>query len=121
MNSFKNFIDEMSKIERIRIVVNELNDDWGNNVPITILFSGIGIFVVNYFDKLSDLDKGYIFDRIEYGLNSGDDSLKTAIATGFLEALYSRSSENKVLWGRIEAHLGKKSREYIVAWLNWHR
>ncbi|NDP59176.1 MAG: hypothetical protein GZ090_07455 [Oxalobacteraceae bacterium] len=112
------FIDEITeKFDVFQEATNEINEYWEpDQPPVTIMFAAIGKELVQQFDSIQNEKKLAIFQCIEDGMNSVDIDLKTAVATGIIEALVSESTENEDLWIRIEQQLGLSSKHYALSW-----
>lgn len=117
-NTCVQFINEITKkFDGLQKTVNETNEYWApDQVPVTIMFAAIGKELVRQFDSLPNEKKSAVFQYIEDGIDSSDINLKTAVATGVIEALVSESKENEDLWLRIEHQLGLSSRHYALSW-----
>jgi hypothetical protein len=112
------FIDEITKkFDGLQNAVNEINEYWKpDQAPVTIIFAAIGKELVRQFDSIKNEKKLEVFQCIEDGINSSDINLRTAVATGIIEALVSESTENEDLWLRIEQQLGVSSKHYVLSW-----
>jgi hypothetical protein len=112
------FIDEITKkFDGLQDAVNEINEYWKpDQAPVTIIFAAIGKELVRQFDSIKNEKKLEVFQCIEDGINSSDINLRTAVATGIIEALVSESTENEDLWLRIEQQLGVSSKHYALSW-----
>ena len=112
------FIDEIAnKFDVLQKSIDEMNEYWEpDQPPVTIMFAAIGKELVRQFDNLQNEKKLAVFQFIEDGINSYDIKLKTAVATGLIEALVSESTENEDLWLRIEQQLGGTSKHYALSW-----
>jgi hypothetical protein len=112
MKDIDEFFDSLSSIEIIELAKKEAFSDWGNGVPITLLFATIGRNLANHFSALSDDEKTMIFRSIEAGLHSENQSLKNALATGLLEALHNRSNAIRD-WDNVYVRLGEHAKSYL--------
>lgn len=86
--------------------------------PVTILFAAVGKELARRFDSMENESKEIAFEFIEEGMNSNDNALTTAVATGIIEALISESSRHEGLWPRIELQLGSISKRHAEGWRN---
>lgn len=120
METWEDFIVHLTRVDFLRLARDEAIEDWGSDIPTTLLFASMGKKIVEHFDKCSTDDLLYIFDVIEGGMRENNDVLKTYVATGLLEALFSRAGNDILLWERIDAQLGEASRNYLIAWRDWH-
>ena len=116
MDIWQDFIVRLTKIDLLRLARDEVIEDWGNNIPVTLLFASLGKKIVEHFDEFSTVERLDIFNVVENGMKTSDDALKAFMATGLLEALFSRASSEAFLWERIDEQLGERSRNYLVAW-----
>lgn len=101
-----------------KAAVNKFLDYWEGEEepPFTSLFSNIGTAIVHDFSTFDDAVRSEIFAHIELGMNSNDEYLATAVATGLVEALVNASDDNPELWNKIESCLGSESRSHALAW-----
>lgn len=107
--------------DEIQILLNEFDHEWENDEdpPYIFLFSKIGKVIANnvfLFDYKKQIE---IFSHIECGINSDNEYLATAVATGLVEALVNVSDSNPELWNKIESHLGTESKKHAIAWKNF--
>lgn len=107
--------------DEIQILLNEFDHEWENDEdpPYVFLFSKIGKVIANnvfLFDYKKQIE---IFSHIESGINSDNEYLATAVATGLVEALVNVSDGNPELWNKIESHLGTESKKHAIAWKNF--
>jgi len=121
----KNFKEYLSPFfvlsDEIQILLNEFYDEWegDDNPPYIYLYSNIGRIIANNIFLFDDKKQIEIFSHIESGINSKDEYLATAVATGLIEALVSESDNNTELWHIIENHLGIESKKHALAWKNF--
>jgi len=115
----QDFVDSLISIEPIRLAKEVTERDWGGDVPIALLFSNLGIAIADHYDELSREEQFLVFDVIERGMNAPNTVLRTAVATGLLEAISSRASKDQVLANMLGANLGEASRKYLIAWEQW--
>lgn len=114
----KDFIIQLTKLS------NLLEDEMQNTVkywepeepPITVLFGDIGREITKQFYNFECETKNKIFALIEQGINSDDDELGTAVATGTIEAMVGSAYNDKKLWEAIKSSFGEASRDHAVAW-----
>ncbi|AZP14076.1 DUF7674 family protein [Undibacterium parvum] len=86
--------------------------------PVTILFAAIGKELTRRFDSMGNESIVIVFELIEDAMNANDNVLKSAVATGIIEAIISESSRNDELWSRIESQLGSTSKHHAEGWRN---
>lgn len=121
MDTWEDFISDVTRIELLKQVKNEAIEEWGSDIPKSLIFSKLGKGISDNFDNFLSRDRDHIFNIIEQGMRSENDNLKTLIATGLLESLYLRASRNVMLGERVHEMLGEKSRQYLLDWGAWSR
>jgi hypothetical protein len=121
MDTWEDFISDVTRIELLKQVKNEAIEEWGSDIPKSLIFSKLGKGISDNFDNFLSSDRDHIFNIIEQGMRSENDNLKTLIATGLLESLYLRASRNVMLGERVHEMLGEKSRQYLLDWGAWSR
>lgn len=121
MDTWEDFISDVTRIELLKQVKNEAIEEWGSDIPKSLIFSKLGKGTSDNFDNFLSIDRDHIFNIIEQGMRSENDNLKTLIATGLLESLYLRASRNVMLGERVHEMLGEKSRQYLLDWGAWSR
>jgi hypothetical protein len=121
MNTWEDFVCDLTKIELLRIIKNEAIKDWGEDIPKSLIFSKLGKGVVDKIDDFSPSERGYVFVTIENGMQTMNEDLKTLVATGLLESLYTRASSDVALWERVHNQLGELSKQYLLDWCAWSR
>ncbi|WP_163012992.1 hypothetical protein [Burkholderia stabilis] len=121
MSTWKYFVIDLMKIESLRSARDEAVEDWGEDIPTTLLFGKLGKRVAERFDGYSLEDRTYIFDTIERGMRSESVDLKAFVATGLLESLYTQARGDNALLTRMEVQLGSTSRAYLRDWGMWHQ
>jgi hypothetical protein len=114
MDAWEDFILDITKVEVIRQVKDEALDEWGGDIPRSLIFSKFGKGISDNFDNLSPSDRDHIFSIIERGMQFKQNDLKALVATGLLESLYMRASRDVMLWERVYEKLGEKSRQYLL-------
>lgn len=76
------FVNQLMAFSFLRNARNSAVEDWGEDVPVTVLFSILGKGIAENFAQLSPSSRSRIFHLIEEGINSSDDELCAAVATG---------------------------------------
>lgn len=112
------FICNLIQINRLMRGRDKALEMWGDDIPSTVLFSYLGKDIIENFDAFSEEQKIYIFNIIEKGMSSNNEELVASVATGLLEAAYSKSKQINFSWKKIELFLGEKSKKYLLDWLN---
>lgn len=106
--------------DEIKSEVSSVMRSWyPDEVPLTYLLGHVGGAVADVFPNLVEDDRRRLFNHIEQGMLSDDESFSTAIATGLIEGLIGRASRTDKLWEQIEPYLGDESRNYMMAWMNF--
>lgn len=85
--------------------------------PLTTLFSSLGRKVCEDFWSIDVDIKIMFFEKIEAAMNSEDNDLRIAVATGLIEAMVAKSFDEKELWLSMSGFFGKKTSEHINGWL----
>ena len=57
-----------------------------------------------------------VMRTVEQALREGDERVKDAVATGFLERLMTEASAGRMSFEQLTDHLGPESRRYCEAW-----
>lgn len=78
--------------------------------------SSVGHAVAGALPGLTDAARRKIFGVVEEVMVSGTETLRTAVATGLLEALASDMDRSPALRGLAVPLLGTRSRAYLDAW-----
>ncbi len=111
------FVEELIKTSDL--LQNELKDtydDWLPDAPpVIIIFAALGHAIAHHFDQIDS--KEFLFQQIESAMISENQLLKTAVATGLLEALVAETGQTNTLWQQIEKLLGKYSKAHARCWL----
>jgi len=115
ISSVEEFLSALCNINVLGAAMASFMGDWGNNYPATILFSTLGKTIADNIEEFMPEERMHLFLVVEDGMGSSDIHLRTYIATGLLEALYSRSQtlEN---WGELSKLLGAASKRYLNEW-----
>lgn len=119
MKNFETYLNEISQNDFFCRVRDEAIEEWGQDIPRTLLFAKYGRAIAIEFSKMSSKDRSNIFDIIEIGMTDGDETLKTLLATGLLEGLYGQISKDHDLTVAVIDHLRGASKDYLVKWISW--
>lgn len=119
METMEEFVNSLASVGVLRQARDAAVRAWGDDISITLLFARLGRAIAEDFDALPREEKAHVFDVIEQGMKSGNTVLSTAVATGLLEAISAKTSEDPDLAGKIDVHLGAESKKYLIAWENW--
>lgn len=115
ISSVEEFLSALCKNNVFSAAMAGFMREWGNDYPATILFSTFGKTIADNFEGFMPDERMHLFLVVEDGMESSDIHLRTYIATGLLEALYSRSQslEN---WDELSKLLGVASKRYVNEW-----
>ncbi|MDM9628019.1 hypothetical protein QTL95_19180 [Rhizobium sp. S152] len=86
-------------------------DGTGANTDIHTLYSDMGWLIAERFASLEDRER--VFELIEMGMRNGDSALKSAVSTGLIEAMISRTGQQPARWKQISAQLGPLAMAYV--------
>lgn len=115
---FARFIDELDKTAPA--IGDALQADEGERTPdmeIPVLWmSSVGHAVSSTLVAMADDQQRAIFDEVESGMRSGGELLRTALATGLLEAIANDMDRGIVPRDLVATLLGAHSRAYLEAW-----
>jgi hypothetical protein len=93
---------------------------WGaDQPPVTVVFADLGNAIAENIGILPDAALRTIFATVEVGMTTSDDVLRTAVATGLVEALVSTADAKRDLWKDLDKLLGPASRKHAIAWRNF--
>ena len=96
----------------------EVLDEWQPEAPpVTTLFAALGNRIAEEFGSAGVEANRRSFSLIEHAMESGDQELVTAVATGLIEALVTRAVQSEGLWDEMAPLLGPRSRHHAYAWL----
>lgn len=119
MDAWKDFVANLTCVAAIEEAKKTAIEEWGDDIPTTLLFAKLGRAVADAFDGLSSEERIYIFSLIERGMESANTPLREFMATGLLEGLSARVSKDADLARRVDARLGESSRKYLIEWNKW--
>ena len=83
--------------------------------PVTIAFAEIGHRLVDEFEAMDPGTRTSVFHLIEERIESDDEELATAIATGLIEGMAGRAARCGN-WDSVRAEFGPLSRFHADAW-----
>jgi len=102
----------------VRAAYQDVLDEWRpEEPPVTTLFAALGDRIAEDFDSAGVDINRQIFSLIEDAMESGDQGLVTAVATGLIEALVTRAVRSEGLWKRMAPLLGPRALHHAEAWL----
>jgi hypothetical protein len=93
-----------------------LNDYATERPPIVLVFADVGAAIADNLPHFSEQLRQRIFRGVEGGMTGSDIELKTAMATGLIEALVAKSDAKPELWLEFEKLLGAESMRYAETW-----
>lgn len=113
------FLDSLDEIcPPIKKAIENLSERWKPRTPpLTTLFEAAGDALADNFE-CEEIDRNTsLFDLIERAMNEDDDMLRTAVATGLVEALVSSAVRQSGQWEKMVLQLGERTREHALAWI----
>lgn len=114
MSTWQEFVTELTRFDVLSSARRQALEEWGEDIPTTVLFGKLGKAIAEHFDELNPDARTHIFQVIESGLITSDGALKAFVATGLLEALYLRASSGPGRWNLISDYLGPLSAAYLA-------
>lgn len=120
MKNCRNFVELLAAASGgARAAYHEVLDEWRpDEPPTTILFSALGNQIAEEFNCADTETNNRVFSLIEQAMQSNDQRLTTAVATGLIEALVNRAVQSAGLWNEMAPLLGPKSLHHAEAWLS---
>ena len=120
MKNCRNFVELLAAASGgARAAYHEVLDEWRpDEPPTTILFSALGNQIAEEFNCADTETNNRVFSLIEQAMQSNDQRLTTAVATGLIEALVNRAVQSTGLWNEMAPLLGPKSLHHAEAWLS---
>jgi hypothetical protein len=110
-----NFI--LDKVPEFKTAWQVHLDFWGEDeAGLSNDIAEFASFIISNIVKMDDEKKKNIFRLVEDCLNDGDEFVKDAIATCFLENLLNAVSDKKLSSESFIHFLGGKSRAYCKSW-----
>ena len=102
----------------VQAAYQEALDEWQPEAPpVTTLFAALGDRIAEDFGSAGFDANRRLFSLIEQAMESRDQGLVTAVATGLIEALVARAVQSAGLWNEMAPLLGPRSRHHAEAWL----
>ena len=90
-------------------------EDFGSDLGLSIQMIPFGEYTLDQAKSHNDSELKKIFDLVEFLLNQGDESVKDAMATCFLEYLMSKDPD-EFKFSTFVRYLGEHSINYCRAW-----
>lgn len=120
MDVLNEFLDELRKYKFIRDGLDAEVAYWGEDIPLMLLFSRVGLEIVENFHLISPKARANIFSIVENGVSAADPMLPDYVATGLLEAMEGAMIRaGGTLRSEMFHLLGKQSRNYLIEWQKW--
>jgi hypothetical protein len=102
----------------VHAAYQEVLNEWQpEEPPVTTLFAALGDRIAEDFGSAGVDANRRMFSLIEQAMESSDQRLVTAVATGLIEALVTRAVRSEGLWEEMASLLGPRSRHHAEAWL----
>jgi len=104
----------------LRAVYQESVEYWAPDVPpITIILGELGRQIVDGLNDVEPEVNRRIFQLIEAAMKSADGDLQTAVASGLIEAIVTRTDQDEHVWEIVSSMLGELSRKHAESWKSW--
>lgn len=101
-----------------RPVLRDAQAFWSPGLPPpTVLLGGLGTAFAANFQTLDAADRATVAAIVETAMEYGSEYVRTAVATGFLEATIHQA-ERDGTWPEVAAALGPHSRGFAEAYRN---
>ena len=84
-------------------------------------FRAIGVAVGSTRQPVSSADKKKIFAFAEQLLTRGSSEVANAVATGFLEQIWTAARTGGFDFSEVDPYLGSEARRYLVAWDDFNK
>lgn len=88
---------------------------------LSSVFTAIGQAVASKRDPITDKNLKRLFDRAEQLFRVGDPELANSIATDMLEAIWTAAQNSGFDFSRLDPHLGREARSYLLAWDDFNK
>lgn len=108
----------LARSELFKAAAATIVADYGKDVPLAVLYGGLGRTLAQEFNSLSPAERAQVCDAVEDAMDSGETRRVELVATGLLEALFTASVALSC-WDQVEPLLGMRSRDYLSAWVGW--
>lgn len=103
----------------VEAAYHDIIDEWRpEEPPVTTLFAALGQRIADDFSNVGADSNRRLFSLIETAMESSDQVLVTAVATGLIEALVTRAVQSENLWKQMAPLLGARSLRHAEAWLS---
>lgn len=104
--------------DSLQAAYHEVLDEWQpEEPPVTTLFAALGDRIAEDFVCAGIDANRRMFSLVEQAMESSDQELVTAVATGLIEALVTRAVRGEGLWAQMVPLLGPRSLHHAEAWL----
>ena len=84
-------------------------------------FQAIGRAISSKRNPVAEKDLRRLFEEVEKLLKSSDGQVANAVAKGMLEEIWRAAHESGFDFSRVDPHLGREARTYLVAWDEFNR
>lgn len=102
----------------IQSAYQEVLEDWEpEEPPVTTLFAALGDRIAEDYVSTDIETNRCIFSLIEQAMESSDQYLVTAVATGLIEALVTSAFRSEGLWNQIAPLLGPRTLRHAESWI----
>ncbi|WP_136623633.1 DUF7674 family protein [Bradyrhizobium centrolobii] len=102
----------------VHAAYQEVLEEWQpGEPPVTTLFAALGDRIAEDFGRAGVDANRRVFSLIEQAMESSDQGLVTAVATGLIEALATRAVRSESVWKEVASLLGPRSLHHTEAWL----
>ncbi|UFZ03819.1 hypothetical protein LQG66_32225 [Bradyrhizobium ontarionense] len=119
--SYEEFVRELTAASsNVQATYQAVVNDWRpESPPVTVLFGYLGDQIADDFSHVGIDVNRRIFSLVEQAMESRDQRLLTATATGLIEALANRAGRTRGQWEQIVPLLGPRSLHHAEAWLGF--
>lgn len=105
----------IEKLPNVSAYLEKFNEDFGPDMGITIQMIPFAEYTVDALRKEDDTELKKIFELVEFLLDNGNEAVKDAMATGYLECLMHKDPD-KIKFRGFVKFMGSHSIEYCRAW-----
>ena len=112
----------VSEIPALNEKMDRCLETWGAETPPdTVLFAAVGDAIAENVLVFPGEVRRRVFETIEKGMVCPDMAIRSAVATGLVEALVSNADRRPELWAHFQSLFGIASKEHAAAWRNFGR
>ena len=114
LNFVNAFVDQSLDL---KLAHQKMLDEWmPENPPLTILFGALGDQVIENLSGREEAANRRIFQLVETAMASDDEELRTAVATGLIEAVVTKTDGKEALWQYALSLFGDLSKKHAEWW-----